>query len=318
MNVFVGVDVSKDSLDVCILQENSAPELRSFPNDAEGCDAIVAALEGRQIERVVCESSGGYERLFVARTSLAGLPIVQVNARQVRAFAGACGQLAKNDLLDAAIIARFAQAIRPEIRPLPDESERKLKETLDRRAQIVGMRTMEKNRLQQAADAGVRKSIQAHLNFLEKQLSKADDALDAAIRACPAWQEKADLLKTVRGVGDQTARVLVADLPELGRGKSGQIASLVGLAPMCRESGKWIGKRAIRGGRASVRATLYMATLSAIRSRNPVIAACYARLKAAGKSFKVAIVACMRKLLEILHAMVRDNQPWRAELVPAA
>lgn len=318
MNAFVGVDVSKDRLDVQVLEENAQPFFQSFPNTPEGCEALLAALADRRVERLVCESSGGYERLFVAEACLAGLPVVQVNARQVRDFAKACGQLAKTDKLDALVIARFAQAIRPELRPLPDESERKLKEILARRSQLVAMRTMEKNRLHQAVTVRVKRSIETLLAQLEKQIAKLDDDLDDAIRACPAWQEKVDLLKTVRGVGDRTARVLVADLPELGRGKSGNIASLVGVAPMSCESGRWIGKRSIRGGRGSVRRTLYMATLTAIRCKNPVIAACYARLKAAGKASEVAIVACMRKLLEILHAMVRDNQPWRENPAPAA
>jgi transposase len=317
MNAFVGVDVSEDRLDVQVLEENAQPFFQSFPNTPEGCETLLAALADRRVERLVCESSGGYERLLVAQACVAGLPVVQVNARQVRDFAKSCGQLAKTDKLDAAIIARFAQAIRPELRPLPDESERKLKEILARRSQLVAMRTMEKNRLQQAASVRVRRSIEALLKFLEKQLAGVDDDLDEAIRNCPAWQEKADLLRTVPGVGDQTARVLVADLPELGRGKSANVSSLVGVAPMNCESGKWIGKRSIRGGRASVRSTLYMATLTAIR-HNPVIAAHYEKLRSAGKAAKVAIVACMRKLLEILHAMVRDNQPWRAQPATAA
>ncbi|HEV7281786.1 MAG TPA: IS110 family transposase [Pirellulaceae bacterium] len=266
------------------------------PNSPDGCEAIVAALRERTVDRIVVESTGGYERLLVAVTSAAHLPIVVVNARRARDFAKACGKLAKTDRIDAAGLARFAQAVRPELRPIPDETERKLKETLARLGQLMEMRTMEKNRLLQMQAPAVRESIKAVIALLDVELRKVDDDLDGAIRSCPAWQEKVDLLKSVPGVGDQTARILVAELPELGRCDRKQVAALVGLAPLNRDSGNQRGRRMIGGGRANVRTALYMATLTA-RRLEPSIAAMNARLKAAGKPNKVALVACMRKLL---------------------
>jgi transposase len=307
---FVGVDVAKPHLDLHVLSEGAAPFARRFPNTPEGCEELLASLEGRVVDRFVVEATGGYETLLVAAAVAVGLPVVVVNARQGRDFAKSCGTLAKTDSIDAAALARFAQAVRPEIRPIPDETERKLKETLARRGQLVAMRTMEKNRRQQATSAVVRRSLERVIALLDKQLREIDDDLDASVRACPAWQEKADLLKTVPGVGDQTARMLVANLPELGRCNRAEIAALVGVAPMNCDSGKQQKRRRIVGGRGDVRTALYMATLNATRF-NPVIAAKYRSLKAAGKAPKVALVACMHKLLNILHAMVRNHEPWR-------
>lgn len=304
---FIGIDVSKEWLDVHLLTEGSAVR---FENSAVGCQAVVERLITVPAERIVLEATGGYERLLVAALAAAGLPVVVVNPRQVRDFARALGQLAKTDKIDATVLARFAAAVRPELRPLPDESARKLQETLGRRTQLLGMRTMETNRLQQAQSSKVRYDVQAMLTFLDKRLRAIDDELDTLIKAAPLWQEKVDLLKSVPGVGDQTARTLVADLAELGSCSRQQIAALVGVAPFNRDSGSLRGQRTIWGGRATVRCALYMATLSARRC-NPRIRAHYERLRQAGKKPKVALVACMRKLLTILNAILREKKPWQ-------
>jgi transposase len=304
---FVGIDVSKEWLDVHLLAADSAER---FANSAEGQQALAERLAPLSVERVVLEATGGYERLLVAVLGTAGLPVVVVNPRQVRDFAKALGKLAKTDRIDAAVLARFAAAVRPALRPLPGESERKLRETLARRAQLIGMRTMEMNRLQQAQASKVRHDVQAVVNFLDKRLRTIDDELDTLIKASPLWQEKTDLLKTVPGVGDNTARTLVADLAELGLCSRQQIAALVGVAPLNRDSGSLRGQRTTWGGRAVVRRALYMATLSASR-HNPPIRAHYERLRQAGKKKKVALVACMRKLLTILNAILRDRKPWQ-------
>jgi transposase len=304
---FVGIDVSKEWLDVHWL--NSASAAR-FENSAEGQRELVERLAAVPVERVVVEATGGYERLLVVTLAAANLPVVVVNPRQVRDFAKALGQLAKTDRIDAAVLARFAAAVRPELRPLPSADEQKLRETLARRAQLIGMRTMEMNRLQQAQSRRVRSDVQAVLNFLDQRLRAIDDELDTLIRAAPLWQEKVDLLKSVPGVGDQTARTLVADLAELGSCSRQQIAALVGVAPLNRDSGKQRGRRLTWGGRAVVRRALYMAALSAARC-NPTIRTHYVHLRAAGKKPKVALVACMRKLLTILNAILRERNPWK-------
>jgi transposase len=304
---FVGIDVSKEWLDVHLLSEASSAR---FENSAEGQRALVERLVVVSVERVVLEATGGYERLLVAALAAAHLPVVVVNPRQVRDFAKALGQLAKTDRIDAAVLARFAAAVRPELRPLASEDEQKLRETLARRTQLIGMRTMESNRLQQAQTSQVRYDLQAVLRFLEKRLQAIDDELDTLIKASPLWQEKMDLLKSVPGVGDQTARTLVADLAELGTCSRQQIAALVGVAPLNRDSGTLRGRRTTWGGRAVVRCALYMATLSASRW-NPTIRAHYECLRKAGKKPKVALVACMRKLLTILNAIMRERTPWK-------
>jgi transposase len=304
---FVGIDVSKEWLDVHLLNAASAAR---FGNSPEGQRMLVERLAAVLVERVVVEATGGYERVLVATLATANLPVVVVNPRQVRDFAKALGQLAKTDRIDAAVLARFAAAVRPELRPLPSEDERKLRETLARRAQLIGMRTMEMNRLQQAQSRKVHADVQAVVNFLDKRLRAIDDELDTLIKAAPCWQEKVDLLKSVPGVGDTTARTLVADLAELGSCSRQQIAALVGVAPLNRDSGKLRGQRVTAGGRAAVRRVLYMATLSASRC-NPTIRAYYQHLRKAGKKPKVALVACMRKLLTILNALLREQNPWK-------
>ena len=307
----VGIDVSKDSLDVAW-----EPTLRPAARWANGEQAIASLVEllTRQgPAAIVLEATGGLERHLVAALAAARLPVVVVNPRQVRDFARAVGKLAKTDKIDAAVLARFGAAVKPPLRPLPDEQSRVLAELVTRRRQLVAMHTAESNRLAQAHAPRVRLSIELSLEQIEAQLGELDGELDAIIESAPAWRVKAELLKSVPGVGDQTARALIAQLPELGRCTRQQIAALAGVAPINRDSGTMRGRRTTWGGRASLRATLYMATLAACRF-NPTLRACYQRLTAAGKPKKLAIVAAMRKLLTILNAMIRNQQPWKQPL----
>lgn len=271
---------------------------------------MVGQLKSQPIERVVLEATGGYERAAVAALLAEGLPVVVANPRQVRDFAKATGKLAKTDAIDALVLARFAQVIQPEIRPLPDEKTLELQENLARRQQLIQMRTAESNRLKQAVSPSVGQSVQVMLDAIDIQLKGIDMDLDKLIRASPMWQAKVDLLKRVPGVGDQTARSLVAQLPELGTCSRQQIAALVGVAPMNRDSGLMRGRCTTCGGRANVRRALYMATLVATRY-NPTIRSYYQRLVEAGKKKKVALVASMRKLLVILNAILRDQKIWQ-------
>lgn len=308
---FGGIDVSKDWLDVHLLASGDQERVENAP---DACKALARRLSKLPLVRIVVEATGGYERLIVAELFAAKLPIVVINPRQVRDFAKAVGRLAKTDRIDAEVLARFAAAVRPELRPLPTESEQKLRELLTRRAQLLGMRTMEMNRLKQAHSEKVRDDVESVVAFLNERLQTIDEDLDQFIQQSPAWQEKTDLLKTVPGIGDQTARMLLAELSALGSSSRQQIAALAGVAPMNRDSGSFRGKRTTIGGRTAVRSVLYMATLSATRF-NPTIRAHYQHLRKAGKHGKVAIVACMRKLLTILNAMLRDRQPWRAPIL---
>jgi len=305
-DVCVGIDVSKASLDMA---RDDANSVDTFANDATGFAAIVKTLEQQTVKRIVLEATGGYERDVVAGLLTAGLPVVVVNPRQVRDFAKATGQLAKTDRIDAVVLARFARVIEPAQRELPDENLRELKEQIARRNQVVDMITAETNRRQQTRSKAVQQSIDDVLKMLRAQLQNLDDDLDQAIADSTAWQAKHDLLKSVPGIGDQTARQLIINLPELGTCSRQQIAALVGVAPFNQDSGQLRGKRAIRGGRTMVRTTLYMATLVATRF-NPTIRKLYQHLLEQGKLKKVALVACMRKLLLILNAMVRNNQHW--------
>lgn len=305
-DVCVGIDVSKASLDMA---RDDANSVDTFANDATGFAAIVKTLEQQTVKRIVLEATGGYERDVVAGLLTAGLPVVVVNPRQVRDFAKATGQLAKTDRIDAVVLARFARVIEPAQRELPDENLRELKEQIARRNQVVDMITAETNRRQQTRSKAVQQSIDDVLKMLRAQLQDLDDDLDQAIADSTAWQAKHDLLKSVPGIGDQTARQLIINLPELGTCSRQQIAALVGVAPFNQDSGQLRGKRAIRGGRTMVRTTLYMATLVATRF-NPTIRKLYQHLLEQGKLKKVALVACMRKLLLILNAMVRNNQHW--------
>jgi transposase len=312
MPVFVGIDVSSGSLDVGVL-----PEKRSWrvENDPTGRAALVETLRSREVALIVLEATGGYEIPVVAELAAAELPVVVVNPRQARDFAKALGVTAKTDRVDAGVLARFAQDIRPEVRPLPSEEERFLRELLARRRQLVQLHTQESNRFQQAASARVRESIRSVLDLLEEQLRRIDDDMNDLIRRSPVWREKGELLQSVPGVGPTTARTLLAELPELGRCGNRQISSLAGLAPRARDSGKYRGTRSIGGGRGVLRALLYMASLTALK-HNPKIRTFYERLRSEGKKFKVAITACMHKLLVILNTMMRKNIPWNPNLIP--
>jgi transposase len=269
---------------------------------------LVEQLREVRPSLVVMEATGGFEVPAAAALAAAEIPVVIANPRQVRDFAKSTGQLAKTDAIDAHILALFAERVRPQVRTLPDEDARALDAIVGRRRQIIDMITAEKNRLGFALPA-VHKSIEQHIRWLERQLDRVDSDLDGLIRKSPVWQAKHNLLRNVPGVGPNLARTLIAELPELGRLSNKQIAALVGVAPLNRDSGLFRGKRRVWGGRASVRSALYMSILSATKW-NPVIRVFYQRLRAQGKPPKVAMVACMRKLLTILNAMVRDGQEW--------
>jgi transposase len=302
---FVGIDVSKDHLDLHARPNGLAAR---YANDPAGIASLLARVAGLAPERIVLEATGGFEAHLAAALAGAGLPVVIVNPRQVRDFAKATGQLAKTDAIDAAVLAHFAEAIRPEVRPLPDADAQALAALVDRRRQLVEMRTAEMNRLG-LATTRVATSLRAHIAWLSKQLAQVDRELTELIQASPLWRAKDDLLQGVPGIGPAVSRVLVSELPELGTLSSKRIASLVGVAPMSRDSGRMSGTRSITGGRAGVRSGLYMAILSAVRYNEP-IRKFYQKLRDAGKAIKVAQVAAMRKLLVILNAMIRDNRPW--------
>jgi transposase len=305
-HVFVGVDVSKDRLDVATHPE---PGSWSVSNDEAGIEDLVKRLLPLQPACVVLEATGGYEMPAVAALAGAALPVVAVNPRQTRHFAKAAGLLAKTDRIDAAALARFAEAMKPEIRPVPDAAAQELGALIARRRQVIQMHTAEKNR-RLIAPKRLHKDLDQHIAWLEEALRRLDDELQKAIRSSPAWREKDDLLQSAKGIGPKTSALLIAELPELGQLDRWEIAKLAGVAPMNCDSGRYRGERHIHGGRAMVRSALYMATLTAIR-RNPVIAAFYRRLREDGKKFKVAMTACMRKLLVRLNAMLRDRVPWR-------
>jgi transposase len=304
---FVGIDVSKDHLDVHLRPEGTA--FRAGTDEA-GVAAVVARLVGARPDLVVLEATGGYEAPVAAALAAAGLPVAVVNPRQVRRFAEAAGQLAKTDRLDARVLAHFAEAVRPDARPLPDADTQALAALVGRRRQLVEMRTAEQNRLGTAA-AAVARSLRDHIAWLDRQIERVGQELAAAIAASPAWRAKDDLLRGVPGIGPVVSRTLLTELPELGTLSGRRIAALVGVAPVAQDSGRRAGARSIAGGRAGVRSALYMACLSAVRY-NPALRGFYERLRAAGKAVKVAQVAAMRKLLVILNAMVRDGCPWNA------
>lgn len=306
MNEYVGIDVSKARLDVHGLPTDRAS---AYVHDEAGVDALLRALSDASPQLIVLEATGGLERALVAALLAKGLPVAVVNPRQVRDFAKASGQLAKTDRIDARVLAQFAKAIEPTQRPVPDEAAQAFADQLTRRRQLVEMLAVEKTRLKQAPNKLVRKDIKQHIAWLENKLRASDEGLRQAVEESPTWQAKRDLLGEVKGIGEVTVLTLIGALPELGRLNRKQIAALVGIAPFNRDSGTLRGKRTVWGGRAVVRQILYMATLSAVRF-NPPIAAFYRRLRANGKIAKVALVACMRKLLTMLNAMVRDGRPW--------
>jgi len=304
---FVGIDVSKECLDVHIRPSGKA---FAVARDGEGLAALIERLQAVKPALVVLEATGGFETTVAATLAGAGLPLVVVNPRQIRDFARATGRLAKTDALDAAAIAHFGAAVKPAVRALPDAAAQALGELVARRRQLIEMMVAERHRARQLTQRRLLKGLERHLAMLQKELSALEQDLDDAVRGSPAWRDSEDLLTSVPGIGDTTARTLIADLPELGTLDRKQIAALVGVAPFNRDSGKRRGRREIWGGRAGVRAALYMAALAAARF-NPAIAAFHQRLRAAGKPPKVALVACMRKLLIILNAMLRDRRPWQ-------
>jgi transposase len=304
-----GIDVSKARLEVCLL-----PEGESFfvANDQQGIDELAGRLQEARPELVVLEATGGYERPVAAGIATLRIAVAVVNPRQARHFAKATGRLAKTDKIDAEVLARFASAVGPEPSVLPDEEARALQTILSRRRQLSGMLVAEKNRLLMAPEA-VAKRIRAHVKWLEKELIRTDRELDEAVQESEIWRRNEGLLRSVPGVGPVLARTLLAELPELGALAPKRLSALVGIAPFNRDSGTLRGKREVWGGRAPVRATLYMGALVATR-HNSVLKEFYERLLKAGKPKKVALVACMRKLLTILNAMMRDGVPWRPTL----
>jgi transposase len=308
---FIGIDVSKATLDIHL---RPSGEEWSTPNDDEAIAVLVARIAAHGPLLIVLEATGGLERRILAALLGAKLPAVAINPRQVRDFARAIGQLAKTDVLDARVLALFAERIRPPVRPARDEETQELDALIVRRRQVIDMITAEKNRLAAAPPSKrVTNAIRKTIVWLEKQLENIDSDLDTSIRNSPAWREKDDLLQSVPGVGKVLSRTLLAQAPELGTLGRKQIAALIGLAPLNRDSGAQRGRRCIWGSRAEVRQVLYMSALSAVRF-NPAIATFHARLIAAGKCRMVALVACVRKLLTILNAMVRSNSPWSREI----
>lgn len=310
--MLVGIDVAKAELVIAV---RPSGERWSVANDERGVGTLVERLRALTPQLIVLEATGGYELLAVAALAAAALPVVVVNPRQVRDFARATGQLAKTDRIDADLLALFADRVRPAVRPLADAEAQELEALLTRRRQLLDMLGAERNRLGQVFGKGkraVRKSLKVHITFLERELHMADTDLGEMVRQSPAWRERDDLLQSVPSVGPVLSRTLLADLPELGRLSRREIAKLVGVAPLSRDSGTFRGRRFVQGGRASVRAVLYMAALVATRC-NVVIRAFYRRLLAAGKPKKLALVACMRKLLTILNTMVRTSTRWSTD-----
>ena len=305
MERWIGIDVSAATLDVACL-----PEGRSWQvaNTTAGHAALLTHVQQVAPDRIVLEASGGYERAVLAALADAALPVVRVNPRQVRDFARATGRLAKTDRLDALLLARYGQVVQPPVRPVPDAAHRELRALVERRRVLVETRATERQRRRQAAGL-VQASIDAHLAWLGEQITALETAIAQALAAHPTWAAQAALVQTVPGIGPITAATLVAELPELGQLAHRPLAALVGVAPHNQDSGQQRGRRRIWGGRATIRHVLYMATITALR-HNPVLLAFHTRLRAAGKPAKVAIVACMHKLLTILNAMVRDGRVW--------
>lgn len=304
---FIGIDVSKETFHYHL---RPAAQADSLPRSPAGIRQFVRLLANVRVELVVMEATGGYETLLAAELAAHSIPVVVVNPRQIRDFAKSTGRLAKNDALDAAIIAHFAESVRPAIRPLPDSETQAFSELVARRRQLIELHTAESNRLQIARAPKVIRSIKRIMASLVKQLEDIDDDIDETVSSSPIWKEKDDLLQSVKGIGPATSRSLLAELPELGRINRRELAALAGLAPFDHDSGKFKGQRCISGGRGPVRAALFMATLNATRS-NPTIRTFYQRLRAKGKAFKVAMTACMRKLLSILNMILKTKTPWK-------
>jgi transposase len=307
MDIYVGIDVSKDRLDVHV---RPAGDAFAVSRDGEGLAALIARLQPLAPRLVAIEATGGFESVVAAAVGGAGLPLAVVNPAQVRHYAQAVGRRAKTDAVDAEVIARFAEATRPEPRQLADAATQLLAELVARRRQIIVMLVAERQRAERLPGAALKKSCARIIRVLEQELAALDAEIDTAVRGSPAWRAKEDLLASVPGIGPITARVLLAELPELGSLDRRCIASLVGVAPHTRQSGRWLGKAFISGGRSAVRTALFVATMAAVR-HNPAIRDFRLRLLAAGKPKMVAMIACARKLLTILNAIVRDQIPWQ-------
>jgi len=309
---YLGIDVAKAEL---VMAADGVSGTVTFANTPAGCAALVGHLGTvGPLLLIIVEATGGYERGVVAALGSAGLPVVVINPRQVRDFAKATGQLAKTDAIDAQLLAQFGARVQPPLRPLATEDQEELRDFLARQHQVQQMLLAERTRLLQAlgskARQPLRRKLTRHITFLERELRLLDTDLDDLLQHSPLWREQDDLLQSVTGIGPQSARVLLALLPELGRASAGEIAKLAGLAPLNRDSGAQRGRRHIAGGRARIRATLYMATLAAVR-HNPTVRVWYERLLAAHKPKKVALVACMRKLLVVLNAMLKTRTRWQ-------
>lgn len=305
--VFVGIDIAEATLDVHVLPGD---DRFSCTHDAEGVARLIERLKQMTLGVIVLEATGGFEVVLASELAAAGFPVAVVNPQQPRAFAKAIGRLAKTDRIDAYVLARFAEAVKPPIRPLPTDDERLLKELVSRRHQLMGLRTAEKNRLHRVSSPRVAESIREVLHTLDLQIKRIEQDLRKSITKTPIWREKEKLYQSAKGIGSITAMTLVVLMPELGRLTGREISSLAGVAPFNRDSGKMRGKRMIKGGRAPVRKALYMAAMSA-KQHNKTIKPFYERLIKAGKPFKVAMVACMRKLLIILNAMAKKNRPFQ-------
>jgi transposase len=306
-NIIVGIDVSKDRLDVYVRPGGQA---FAVARDGKGLEELVERLGAFSPTLVALEATGGFETVVAAALAGAKLPVVVVNPAQIRAFARALGQRAKTDPIDASVIARFAEATKPEPRPLPDEATRLLADLVARRRQIIEMIGAERSREMRVTVPHLKKSIVRLVKALEKELSSLDGDIDDMVRGSPAWRDKEDLLASVPGVGSVIARTLIAELPELGQLSRRRIAALVGLAPFTRQSGQWRGKSFIAGGRTAVRTVLFMGAMVA-KKHNPVLRAFFDRLVRAGKPKMLALIAVARKLLTMLNAILRDNRPWQ-------
>ncbi|HEX4607728.1 MAG TPA: IS110 family transposase [Urbifossiella sp.] len=313
---FVGIDVSKDTLDAHLLPDGTA---RRFDNTPDGIAALLAWVAPVAPTRVVLEATGGYEAAAVAALPVRGLPVALVNPKRVRDFAKAFGKLAKTDALDAAVLALYADKARPPVRPVADAEAQHFQALLARRAQLVGMRTMESNRRGGTTDRGIRRSIDAIVRALDKEIARADRELGKAIEASAVWKAKDELLQSIPGIGPVVSRTLLAEMPELGTLTREEVAALAGVAPVNRDSGRFTGRRMIAGGRAGVRRVLYLGGHAA-RKGNALLGAFAERLAKAGKPPKVIRIALARKLLVIANAVLRDGTPWRsgAEKCPAA
>jgi transposase len=309
---YVGIDVSKATLDVAIGDEKPF----QLSNSREGLDQLLSRLRSREVALIVLEATGGLEAPGAATLAAAGMPVAVINPRQARDFAKATGRLAKTDRIDAEVLAHFAEAVRPEARPLPSAEVRALDALLSRRQQLLEMQVMESNRLGSCADPAVRAGLERHLAWLKAEVADADRSLAEAVKVSPAWRQRDELLRSIPGLGPVSSLTLLAALPELGALEGGKLSALVGLAPFADDSGTHRGARHVRGGRAAVRRVLYLAALSAVR-HNPALKAFRDRLAARGKKAKVILTAVARKLLVIANAVIRTGRPWEPELAMA-